>query len=93
MRLLTLACMASFVLTCTTGMAGAAAEHRKLTQQLELQRHALSLLQERIAGSESAQLAEAAGQLATQASQAMGGVCMLGVGAYRGCTGKVIGLV
>lgn len=68
MSLLTLACMASFALTCMPGMAGAAAEHRKLSQQLELQRHALTLLQERIAGSESAQLAEAAEQLATQAS-------------------------
>ena len=36
---------------------------RRLTQELELKAHALSLLQERIAGSESAQLAEAVAAL------------------------------
>lgn len=35
----------------------------RLTQELELKAHALSLLQERIAGSESAQLAEAVSAL------------------------------
>ncbi|BDA47769.1 Structural maintenance of chromosomes protein 2 [Coccomyxa sp. Obi] len=40
-------------------MAAAAKEHSKLTQELELKRHALGLLEERIAGSESAQLAAA----------------------------------
>ena len=39
-----------------TAMSGAAKEHKRLTQQLELKRHALGLLQERIAGSESAQV-------------------------------------
>ncbi|EIE18219.1 RecF/RecN/SMC protein [Coccomyxa subellipsoidea C-169] len=45
------------------GMAAAAKEHAKLMQELELKAHALSLLQERIAGSESAQLAEAVAAL------------------------------
>lgn len=36
---------------------------RRLTQELELKQHALALLQERIAGSESAQLAEAVAAL------------------------------
>ncbi|GBF88023.1 structural maintenance of chromosomes 2-like [Raphidocelis subcapitata] len=38
--------------------AAAGKEFRKLHQELELQRHSLSLLQERVAGSESSQLAE-----------------------------------
>ncbi|KAK9829006.1 hypothetical protein WJX72_003368 [[Myrmecia] bisecta] len=40
-------------------MAAATKEHKRLSQELELKQHALGLLQERIRGSESAQLAEA----------------------------------
>ena len=36
---------------------------RRLSQELELKRHALALLKERMAGSESAQLAEAVATL------------------------------
>ncbi|KAG1678186.1 hypothetical protein FOA52_016123 [Chlamydomonas sp. UWO 241] len=39
------------------GMAAAAKEHKRLSQQLDLARHAHCLLQERAAGSEAAQLA------------------------------------
>ena len=43
---------------------------RRLVQDLELKQHALSLLQERVQGSESAQLAERVAALETQLQEA-----------------------
>lgn len=51
-------------------MAGARAEHGRLSRELELQRHALSLLQQRVAGSESAQLQEGADRSAAELAAA-----------------------
>ncbi|KIY95276.1 Structural maintenance of chromosomes protein 2-2 [Monoraphidium neglectum] len=50
--------------------AAAGKEYRRLQQELELQRHSLSLLQDRIATSESSQLAEALAATETEAEAA-----------------------
>ncbi|KAK9836025.1 hypothetical protein WJX81_006911 [Elliptochloris bilobata] len=50
--------------------ARAADEHRRLAGELELKRHALGLLRERVAGSESAQLAEAVAASEAEAAEA-----------------------
>ena len=48
----------------------APAPRRRLTQQLDLKQHALGLLEDRVAGSESAQLAVAVDQLKQQLAEA-----------------------
>ncbi|KAI8462562.1 MAG: structural maintenance of chromosomes protein 2 [Monoraphidium minutum] len=52
--------------------AAAGKEFKKLQQELELQRHSLSLLQDRIAGSESSQLAESLTATEAEAEAARG---------------------
>jgi len=50
--------------------SSAAKQHLKLKQELELKQHSLELLRERIAGSESAQLAQAVAELEGQVQEA-----------------------
>ncbi|GAX82646.1 hypothetical protein CEUSTIGMA_g10072.t1 [Chlamydomonas eustigma] len=54
----------------TSALAGSAKEHKRLTQQLDLKKHALSLLQERMAGSETAQLAASVELLKSELEEA-----------------------
>jgi structural maintenance of chromosome 2 len=51
-------------------LASAARVYQNLSNELELKRHSLILLEERIAGSESAQLAATVEELETQLQQA-----------------------